>query len=149
MNRHSSITVVGLLAVVGLMACSGCRAKHPETAPVSGHITFQGKPVVEGTITFQPAHGRPAMGTIGADGSYRLTTFENGDGAPPGKYTVTIEARHVTAPPAPKSMKDEVNVPFGKTKIEWLVPEKYSRLDSTPLNAEVVRGPNTIDFNLP
>ena len=149
MNSQAFSTAVATIAVLGLLTCSGCGPSRPETAPVAGRVTFQGKPVAEGMITFLPEHGRPAIGAIGPDGGYRLTTFEAGDGAPPGKYTVTIEARRVTAPPAPKSMKDEVNVPLGQTKVEWLVPERYARPDATPLTAEVVRGANTIDFNLP
>ena len=69
-----------------------------------------------------------------------------------GHYRVTIEAVRVTggAPPA-KSLADEASVRAAaqKPRVEWLVPEAYSKLDSTPLTAEVKPGPNTIDFNLP
>lgn len=149
MNYRVSRRFGAWIAALCASAWLGCGPTRPETAPVAGRVTFQGKPVAEGMITFLPEHGRPAIGAIGPDGGYRLTTFETGDGAPPGKYTVTIEARRVTAPPAPKNMKDEVNLPLGRTKVEWLVPERYARPDTSPLKAEVVRGANTIDFNLP
>jgi hypothetical protein len=140
-----SILTLALLMV----GCGG--PSRPATAPVTGRVTYAGKPVPLGQIMFYPENGRPAMGTIGADGTYRLMTFVSGDGATPGRYRVTIQAMRVTGPPAPKSIEDELRGGGGSGKIvtEWLVPEKYSRQEATPLTAEVKLGSNTINFDLP
>ena len=149
MNRHTVYTV-GLFVAAGVLTCLGCGPSRPATAPVSGKVTYQGKPVAEGRITFLPEHGRPAMGTLGVDGSYRLTTFKADDGAAPGKYKVTIDATHVSGGAEPKSFQDEQrlmnsgNVP----KVTRLVPEKFSRPETSTLTAEVKPGPNTINFDL-
>ena len=138
-----------------ILLLAGCGGpSRPATVPVSGRVTYQGKPVPLGQIVFYPAKGRPAMGAIGADGSYRLTTFETaGDGATPGRYRVTIQAtRTIGGGARPKSLEEElhgVGSGSGQTVTEWLVPEKYSRQESTPLTAEVKPGSNTINFDLP
>jgi len=43
------------------------------------------------------------MGTIEPDGSYRLTTFDSGDGALLGRHRVTIEATRIVRAPLPKT----------------------------------------------
>jgi hypothetical protein len=132
---------------------AGCGPSRPATVPVSGHVTWQGKPVVEGRITFYPATGRPATAAIGPDGVYHLRTFEADDGAVPGKHCVTIEAKHCSRPKQPKSIEQEMREGFAsddrEPKVEWLVPEKYSQQGTSPLTAEVTADTKTIDFNLP
>lgn len=91
------------------------------------------------------------MGTFGPDGRYTLTTFSNADGALLGKHRVTIEATRIVGAPAPKNLRDEgiPSTAINQKRVEWLVPEEYARQDSSPLTTEVVRGGNTIDFDLP
>jgi hypothetical protein len=143
--------VVLLGIIVLCMALSGCGRGRPATATVGGRVTYRGKPVPSGRIAFQPEEGRLAMGTLGPDGSYTLTTFQPGDGALLGKHRVTIEAtQQIGGGPLPKSRKEEFRMGLGSSPvIEWLVPEKYSRLATSPLKAEVKRGSNTINFDLP
>jgi hypothetical protein len=141
---------LSILALALLVAgCGG--PSRPATSAVTGRVTYAGKPVPLGQVMFYPETGRPAMGAIGADGTYRLTTFDKDDGAALGHFKVTITAMRVTGPPAPKSLEDELRQgsAAGKTTIEWLVPEKYSRQESTTLTAEVKAGSNTINFDLP
>lgn len=143
-----------MIALVAL--CSGCGPRGPETAEVAGKVTYGGQPVPEGTITFYPERGRPASGRIRADGSYRLTTFAEGDGALLGRHTVTIEAVRFAGAPEPKSMEEEVARALeGKgrghspPKPEWLVPQRYSQRGTSGLEAEVKPGCNSINFDLP
>jgi hypothetical protein len=132
---------------------AGCGPSRPTTVPVSGRVTWQGKPVVEGRITFYPTAGRPATAAIGPDGVYHLRTFEANDGAVPGKHCVTIEAKHVSRPKQPKSIEQEMREGFApddrEPKVEWLVPEKYSQQSTSPLTAEVTGERKSIDFALP
>ena len=138
-----------------LLCCSlllsGCGPNHPETAPVSGHVTYQGKPLPEGTVVFYPTEGRPARGSINSDGSYTLTTFEDRDGAILGKHCVTIKStKCVDLPPAktPAEEAARAHSPLSH-KVEWLLPERYARENTSPLTADVIRGDNTIRFDLP
>jgi len=146
--------ILGLIAVgaIGILA-SGCGKGLPATAPVKGKITWNGKPVECGSITFYPEKGRPATGIIQPDGSYRLSTFKDGDGALLGKHKVTILATRISNQAVPKSFEEEVRG-LGKfdpqqSAVKWLVPEHYSRPETTPLTAEVFKGRNEINFALP
>jgi hypothetical protein len=143
---------VRLSVVVLVLLAAGCGGPgRPETIPLTGRITYQGKPVPTGRIMFYPEQGRPATGTIEADGTYRLTTFVAGDGASLGRYRVTIQAIRVIRGGHAKTFDEEIRGggTSGPGEVEWLVPEEYARQDSTPLRAEVTRDSKTINFDLP
>ncbi len=135
-----------------LVGCGG--SDHEQTAPVTGKITFQGAPVTKGRIAFYPPKGRPAMGAIQSDGTYSLTTFDQGDGALLGKHRVTITVNEtVGGQPPPASFEEEIKqagktASSGVAKVVWLVPQEYSNRKTSKLEAEVVSGDNTHDFNL-
>ena len=144
------------LALCGLVL-TGCGSDRPETAPVSGKVTLGGQPLTKGKIVFFPEKGRSSMASIGADGSYELTTFEEGDGALPGKHKVTITAMESQGGPMPQSMEEEIEMGLsgkggmaGPSEVKWIVPEKYSRRDTTPLEAEVtLDDDNVVNFDIP
>jgi hypothetical protein len=83
--------VCGLVAL-GLFATLGCGGSDfPDPIPVSGTVSYQGKPVEGAKVTFlSRSGGRSASGTTDATGAYALTTFNTDDGAIPDEYTVTI-----------------------------------------------------------
>jgi len=118
--------------------------------PVSGVVKYQGKPVPNGSIAFHPvAGGRQAMGLIQSDGSYTLTSYEQGDGAPVGEYQVTVTALKPAEMPAKVESYEDLLVaaPRGSKPV-WLVPEKYSQRSRSKLGAEIEAGPNEINFDL-
>src|SRR5438105_2908960 len=91
-----------IAGVVGLSLLSpGCGGdtNRPKVAPVSGKVTHKGQPLTSGDVIFTPAGGMDgaagqiATGQIGSDGTYRLTTFNTGDGAVLGTHKVTVVAR--------------------------------------------------------
>ena len=104
-------------------------------------MTFQGKPVTKGTITFQastPDH-RNATGLIDADGNYTLQTEEPGDGAEVGGYFVAISSRDET-------VLDYI--PKTPVPPKFLVPQKYENPETSGLMRTVPKGGGTIDFIL-
>ncbi|NLF09631.1 MAG: hypothetical protein GX594_16870 [Pirellulaceae bacterium] len=152
MSHKLCSAFLGGLAVSGLLICGGCGQNRPDTALVSGKLTFQGKPVATGRIVFHPVDGRrPAMAAINEDGTYQLTTFDTKDGAMLGEHVVTIKStRTIGGTPLDEFAEAPPGAaPAEPPKLEWLVPEKYSRKDTTPLKATVKDGKNAIDFNLP
>jgi hypothetical protein len=91
------------LAVVVLItvALSGCRRLSLETVPVSGTVTYQGKPVPYGVATFQPVdagRGRSALAFIKADGTYQVQTLSDASGLVPGDYLVTVTVEKPVGP---------------------------------------------------
>ena len=90
--------LIGLLIVSGM---AGCGPRRPAaTYPVSGKVVFaDGAPLATGgTILLESiaAGGQPvynARGAIAADGTFRLSTFDEGDGAVAGKHRVLVQAK--------------------------------------------------------
>lgn len=145
-----------LLAGLCCLVVSGCGPETPLTAPVHGRITVGGKPITTGRIVFYPEIGRSGTAVIGADGTYRLATFQPNDGATIGKHHVTIESFHAKNGKAKAaSFADEVagkgsRSSAGNTpSLQWFVPEIYSNRSTSPLNVEVKTGDNTLDFAIP
>jgi hypothetical protein len=144
--------------VLACLAAGGC-GSGLTLAPVSGRVRVDGQPVTSGTIMFHPASGPAAVGTIQSDGTYTLATLRPGDGAVVGTHRVTIHATAVGAGTLvePKTLDDEIKLaqkkaPGGKIfaagKVTWIVPEKYARLETTPLTRNIEAGANRFDFEL-
>ncbi len=140
------VPFVPALVLVFAILLMGCGDSNPNTVPVEGRVTLDGQPVSEGTITFQPvepAEGfprRPAIGLLQTDGSYRLSTFDENDGAVPGSYQVMVVS--VTGGPTP----EEPDAPE-----QWRIPQRYGTPGQSPLHASVPaqhRGVLTLNFDL-
>jgi hypothetical protein len=130
-----STTLAGLLG-----GCGPGEDPHPATVPVQGKVTYQGQPVPKGTITFQPADGRPAVGEIQPDGTYRLSTFGEKDGAIPGVHKVMILA----------NTGDPTKMPStpGYVAPKDLVPQKFAKPETSGLEATVSKDKTSYDFDL-
>lgn len=136
-----SICSAGLLfGVVLASTLSGCsKGKAPwETAfPVSGVLTFKGRPVANADIALFPEDGsfpstvRPKAKSA-ADGKFVVWTYAEGDGAPAGSYKVTVVHQEVGV------SKDTIVAKPND------LPEKYSKVNTTDLKVQVVAGPNDI-----
>jgi hypothetical protein len=78
-----------------LASCNSSEPSRLPTVPVSGSVVFADKkPAVNAWVVFHPVD--PAVtvrprGKVVADGSFQLTTYDGLDGAPAGKYRVTVE----------------------------------------------------------
>jgi hypothetical protein len=100
-------------------------------------VTYKGRPVPNGTVSFIPDGGTVATGEIGPDGSYTLTTFRKGDGAILGMHRVVISAVD-----AGKEGEAAASLPAP------IIPLKYMNLSTTDLRAEVKDGENVYNFDL-
>ena len=119
-----------------LVVCVGC---HRGPSPLGGEVTFDGKPVDEGTISFEPADGKgTATGGKIAAGKYELT----GNAAPlPGKKIVRIFAVRKTGRVVTDRMTGTVD------EVKPYIPDIYN--SRSTLSCEVLSdGSHQIDFNL-
>ena len=144
-------------AVTGLTV-AGCGGERvSERAKVRGKVTYKGKPMTFGSVLFMPVETpkdgvmEPASGTIGADGTYELTSPEGG--AVLGEHKVIVYAVEPATPgAAPKpSAKDDPSAAPAQAdvkRLKNLVPTKYAAPDTTPLIRKVVAGNNTIDLEI-
>jgi hypothetical protein len=133
--HNIALVALALAAVV----VAGCGGNDKKTAVVRGTVTYNGKAVPNGTISFIPADGRSATGEIEPDGSYTLTTYRKGDGAILGQHKVVIVA-----------MEDMSNrLPEARNPLPpSIIPVKYTSLATSDLRADVKDQENTFDFKL-
>jgi hypothetical protein len=76
----------GPLAALALLAALAAGCGRP-SANLSGEVTYDGRPVESGTITFLPADGKgPTAGATVTDGRYAVRRVV------PGPKTVTVRA---------------------------------------------------------
>jgi hypothetical protein len=169
--------VHGRLASWLLLICVGCSGDGLEPVyPVSGTITFKGKPVEGAIVAFSPTTGgQAASGTSDASGVYKLTTRDSGDGALVGKYVVTVakydtklEPKAPAKTPAKTASGDSGQLadpyditneyPTGYNEMQAseiaaslsknLLPPRYANPNASKLEAEVKEGDNKFDFKL-
>jgi hypothetical protein len=112
------IVLVRLALVVGTLGIIGC-SDSPSTYAVAGKIEFDdGTPFGAGFVIFNPDHGPAPRATVGEDGTFALSTFEPGDGAPTGKYRIAI------APDRPADFDpDRAQQPPAMIKPQYFRPE--------------------------
>lgn len=100
--RIASWLGIVLAAPLLTLMVPGCESKGYKTAPVSGRVTLDGKPLIGATVSFSlnaspPAGGKPApaaTGTTDENGNFTLKIYEGNsttDGAPVGENRVSIQ----------------------------------------------------------
>ena len=119
----------------------GTVVKKQPLHAIKGKLTLDGQPLAGVTVTFAQQEAPKgfkvayADGLTGADGAFTLSTYENFDGIPAGKYKVTV-------------VKTGRGYYDGEQPAKSLLPEKYSKGATTPLVAEIKEGSNEIDLAL-
>ncbi|MDB5385379.1 MAG: hypothetical protein JWM11_1025 [Planctomycetaceae bacterium] len=132
-NRRSFFSLVPFVIVGLLSVCAGCGSGYPSPLPVSGTVTFEGKPVTDGSIRFMPTDRKvalPGFAEIQTDGTYEAMTHRPGDGLTPGEFTIFFDLPEST----------------DKLKPVKFIPQKYLSPGTSGLKREI-KG-DTQDFKL-
>jgi hypothetical protein len=93
-RRFIAVTLLACLTAT-VPAC-GTDDQQVAVFPVTGQVLHRGQPAAGAIVSFHPtaaelkSAGLVISGRTGADGSYQLMTYEEGDGAPAGEYQVSI-----------------------------------------------------------
>lgn len=125
-------TVAVFLAAAGLVA--GCGGGGGE---VSGTVTYDGKPVEQGSISFVPADGKgPTTGDAIKDGKYTVHKV------PAGTAKVIIYGSKMAEK---KKMYNDPKADWVQTATDY-IPDKYNK--ATELKYDVQSGNQTKDFDL-
>ena len=142
-----------IMAVVSicLAVLFGCnKPTDPSLAPVSGTITLGDQPLGNATVTFIPKDGTRGFGGVGrtdAAGKYILRgSRDDAPGIPPGKYRVVISKRLM---PDGSDVSAADRTPPMASPARESLPEIYSSMTMTKLDAEVPAGGRIIDFAFP
>jgi hypothetical protein len=126
--RRLSIAFLVLFAVPAIAQ----EKKVGKTGDVEGKVTFNGKPLPFGTITFHSA--RMGMATsIQKDGTYRFADL------PIGEYRITVEDELIGLPGEPPPKRDPKHV---------AIPKKYGEIETSGLKAKVVPGKQSLNIKL-
>ncbi len=95
---------LALAAAAHVLWAAGCQPDRLPVYPVTGSVFYQGRPASDARVIFHPLGGsdqlqreRP-MGTVAADGTFRLTTYDRGDGLPAGEYQISVVWRGAATP---------------------------------------------------
>jgi hypothetical protein len=125
-----SVRIMSVWAVFVVMCLAGCGGGE-KTYKVSGTVTFDGKPVESGTISFESAAGGAGVASSGiTGGKYELQSKA-------GKKKVQITASR----PLPGKEKEPT------PPMESYIPVKYNTM--TELTKEVsASAENRFDFDL-
>jgi hypothetical protein len=90
------LVIIAVGAVVSRADATSLDARLA-TFPVKGSVVVGKEPPKGAFVVFHPISSTPnaprPAGYVTKFGGYSLTTYESGDGAPPGDYRVTIEWR--------------------------------------------------------
>jgi hypothetical protein len=142
--------MISRFPVAFLIACSkkiaGCSGDGVETAPVSGIVKLDGQPVSGAGVVFMPADGPMGSATTDAEGRFKLRTADR-DGAVLGEHRVGIDLRKTSGVNIEEGGL-QGDVAPGGVKVEWIVPQKYSRPDTSELTALVKDEKNEFTFDL-
>lgn len=127
MNCRHLIVLSSVVAFVATTGCGPKRAARPDRAVVTGTVTYQGKPLPGGIITFTGANGDTEGGMLRENGSFYV------ENAPVGETKVSVD---------PEAIKPELGSRYVK------LPTKYLTAETTDLKFKVEAGNNKADFAL-
>ncbi len=150
-DRDSGSTVMRIFFVLSILGCvAGCSSADgvsskteglDDLQPVSGSVSFEGKPTPGATVLFFPidnakVKGLRISGEVDEEGAFEMMTgVAKGalPGVKPGKYFVTV----TWTKPEDPSNKD--------TDMIDLIPAKYGDYLTSPIRVEIQEGENVLD----
>jgi hypothetical protein len=131
-RRLGSLFLALLVMLAGISCSSGKKEDQKPVHPVRGQVFVKDKPAVGAFVLLVPEN-EPAEPTdprpraeVDANGAFKLSTYGENDGAPAGKYIVTI-----TWPVPEEDIEDKL---FGR----------YADPKTSKLRATVKEGANEL-----
>jgi hypothetical protein len=120
------------------------------TGYVTGKVTYQGRPLTSGAVTFHGEDGRVDSGPINSEGNYVVAN------APSGTVKVTVVVRQVNQKavskrgPGAKSPThpDQAKQPPAETAKPLIIPPRFADPNQSGLAYNVTGGKQTIDIPL-
>lgn len=130
-RRAGNLPMHAFMLLLATIAVGCGKESGPSCYPVRGTVTFDGKPVPEAQIVFHPQGNWPAgvprpIAQADEQGQFVMTTWQTGDGAPAGVYTVTVELRE-------PRQRGEETVRDGRN----LLPARYAKPNNSDLRCDV------------
>lgn len=150
--------LAGALCLCGMLMTAGCGGGKGE---VSGKVSYKGKPVLGGTVSFAPEKGGVMRSPIEEDGSFKISNI------PPGKTKIMVETESFRPLSANVGGRrgggSGVSADFMKQNIEKMnpqgadpsrakryvpIPKDYGDPSKSTLTYDVKSGKQTHDIDL-
>lgn len=129
MTRSALILTAALFPVL-----FGCGQRLPyEVVPFSGTVTYEGKPVANLSVFFEPETGRPSTGATDDNGRFTMTYTVKLDGVQKGKGKFYFEV--------------PVMIGEDASPMARIIREKYGP-SSTPLVFDIQKPENNFEIKL-
>jgi hypothetical protein len=142
------VTRLLLAAAAIALPAVGCGKAKPATAPVTGRVLLDGKPVAGAAVMFEPVGGGvPARGSTGGDGGFTLSTFARDDGAIVGQHRVSV-SKFVVEGVAANELGLEAAPGQQGVQPKAAVPTRYADPKTSGLEATVEAGGTSVEFTL-
>ncbi len=123
-----------VLSSLSLFFAVGCAEKDRRDSIVTGSVTLDKKPIVDGSVLFISEDGQAASAQLGGDGKYLLRCVA-------GKYNVAV-----ASPPEPDPIAGAVSQQEQSGLVK--IPRRYNDVGTSRIVVEVVKGDNLFDVDL-
>jgi hypothetical protein len=122
MMRSQTAYRIALLLCCGTVAACNGGGGGAKTVPAGGVVKFSdGQPVADATVSLLSTQGELARAITDAEGKFQLGTFEETDGAVPGKHKVAV---------VPQIVRGVKGAPIS-------VPDRYRLAETSGIEVEV------------
>jgi BON domain len=129
--------VVAVLAVAAISGCGRTDSLHVPVYPTNGTISFRGQPIPGAIVTLHPSSSTgenvpTPRASVAGNGTFTVSTYDGGDGAPVGEYTVTVVWF--------KPIVQEGELRAGPN----VIPRKFARPQTSDLRVKIASGDNIV-----
>lgn len=155
-NHQRTMTSRAVVIVLIVLSASfgGCNRKSRlSVSPVKGRVTYRGQGVPNAIVTFfvsgdaseQAKKMRP-FAYADTQGNFEIKTYRDGDGAPPGKYRVSVIAPGSSVGSGGKDRPagEAAAVPASAVNIPPDIAKKYGNVDTAGIEVTVQEGENNL-----
>ena len=139
--------------VLAIALLSGCGPAGPVLVPVTGTVSYQGKPVAKASVSIMSDKGAASLSTTDEMGKFTAQT--NGQpGMVAGTAKVMVALTKMVGGPDKIEETPEGAAKFselvnsGKIRYVSAVPAKYGNIATTPLEITISDDPTRNDFPL-
>ncbi|REJ89052.1 MAG: carboxypeptidase regulatory-like domain-containing protein [Planctomycetota bacterium] len=128
-----------LTLAIGTVLLLGCGEPAAPVATVSGKVTFDGAPVTNAKVQFDPTStGMSAVAEVGSDGSYTVT-----EPIPVGEYAVSVMPSFETPVAGEEGDQD-----FVPPEAREDIPPKYQNPGESGLTVTLNEGENSYNVEM-
>ena len=130
-----------LLLVLVLVGCSGQDPSlngRPKVVVAMGTVLYKGAPLADASVIFTNLESATtAYAQTDSAGNFKLTTFNKGDGAAPGKQVVSVRKLEMLVKTKQGAENEISSVIPPMPEERWLIPKKFGNPELSGLGLEL------------